>query len=508
VVKVRKSIVIDAPVTDVWRVLRDFNGHDRWHPAVSDSVVEDGVAADVVGAVRRFRLTDGSELCEQLLALSDRDWRLTYCLLEAPVPLMGYTAMIRLRPVTDRNATYWEWSSEFHPPEQRRDELVRLVAEEIYAAGFAAIRQLFQQGGAPAGAYRSGAVAAPPPAADAGLDAPVSAAGAAAAPTRAIVVAHHGGPEVLQLREVVLPPLNWGEVRIAQRLVGVNFIDVLCRNGTFDLLVPPGVPGMEAVGAVEALGPGVTGLAIGQRVAYACPPLGAYCERRNMPAELLVPLPDDISDETAAAGLLKGTTASFLVGDVHPLRRGEVALIHAAAGGVGQILLQWVRHLGATAIAVVSRDDKARVIAPYGADAVIVTAREDLADEVQRLTAGKGADVAFDAVGSDTFAASLAALASPGHLVSYGEASGPIGSTDIGRLASKSVTLSRPNYRHFTDTAEKRARHAERFFGLVRAGVIRVAPPRRYRLAEAAQAHRDLESRQSVGSLVLGVAER
>ena len=491
-------------------MLRDFNGHDRWHPAVSDSVVEDGVPADVVGAVRRFRLADGSELCEQLLALSDRDWRLTYCLLEAPVPLMGYIAMIRLSPVTDGNATYlgvaFRVPSAGAAPRRARPtggggNLRRRLRRDPAA---------FQQGGAPAGAYRSGVVAAPPPAADAGLDAPVSAAAARPphrpAPSSSRITAV---PRCFSCAKSCCRLSNRGEVRIRPCAWSASTSST-CFAATAPsiFLLPPGVPGMEAVGAVEALGPGVTGLAIGQRVAYACPPLGAYRERRNMPAELLVPLPDDISDETAAAGLLKGTTASFLVGDVHPLRRGEVALIHAAAGGVGQILLQWVRHLGATAIAVVSRDDKARAIAPYGADAVIVTAREDVADEVQRLTAGKGADVAFDAVGSDTFAASLAALASPGHLVSYGEASGPIGSTDIGRLASKSVTLSRPNYRHFTDTADKRARHAERFFGLVRAGVIRVAPPRRYLLAEAAQAHRDLESRQSVGSLVLGVAER
>ncbi|ODT15034.1 MAG: hypothetical protein ABS57_14175 [Mesorhizobium sp. SCN 65-12] len=321
--------------------------------------------------------------------------------------------------------------------------------------------------------------------------------------TKAVVVERHGGPEVLQLRDVALPPLAPEEVRIRHSVIGVNFIDVYCRTGYFDLLQPPGVPGMEAAGVIEAVGTGVSGFAPGDRVAYACPPVGAYCERRNMRPDLLVHLSDDIADDIAAASLLKGVTASFLLHDVHAVRAGSVVLIHAAAGGIGQLLVQWARHLGATVIATVSSDDKARVVERLGAHHVVVYSREDFTDAVMRLTGGAGADVIYDAVGKDTFAGSLAALAVRGHLVSFGQASGPVGSHDIGRMASRSATISRPNYGHYTDTPEKLAPHVTRFFGALRQGVLRVESPTRYELARAADAHRDLEARRTTGALVL-----
>ena len=259
---------------------------------------------------------------------------------------------------------------------------------------------------------------------------------------------------MLEFKEMALPAPGPGEVLIRHTAIGVNFIDVYCRTGYFDLLTPPGVPGMEAAGVVEAAGPGVA-LSPGDRIAYAGPPVGAYAERRVMSAELLVRLPDDISDETAAAGLLKGVSASFLLHDVHPVRAGQVVLVHAAAGGVGQLLVQWARDLGATVIATVSSDDKARVAERLGADHIIIYTRENFADAVMRITAGRGADVIYDAVGADTFAGSLEAMATRGHLVSFGQASGPVGNWDIGRFASKSITVSRPNYGHYTDTREK-----------------------------------------------------
>ncbi len=205
-----------------------------------------------------------------------------------------------------------------------------------------------------------------------------------------------------------------------------------------------------------------------------------------MAPDLLVHLSDDISDEIAASSLLKGVAASFLLHEVHPVKPGDTVLIHAAAGGVGQFLVQWAKHLGATVIATVSTDDKARVAQSRGADHVVVYSRDNFAEAVMRLTGGRGANVVYDAVGKDTFADSLAALAVRGHLVSFGQASGPVGDWDIGRFASKSVTVSRPNYGHFTDTPEQLAIHVGRFFGAVRQGVISVDPPTRYRLEDAA----------------------
>jgi NADPH:quinone reductase-like Zn-dependent oxidoreductase len=308
---------------------------------------------------------------------------------------------------------------------------------------------------------------------------------------------------VLELKEIALPAPGPGEVLVRHTAIGVNFIDVYCRTGYFDLLKPPGVPGMEASGVIEETGPGVATVARGDRVAYAGPPLGAYCERRVMSAELMVRLPAEIFDDVAAASLLKGVSASFLLHDLHTVRAGQVVLVHAAAGGIGQLITQWARALGAEVIATVSSDEKARVAERRGAHHVIVYSRENFVEALMRMTSGHGADVVYDAVGADTFAGSLEALAVRGHLVSFGQASGPVGSWDIDRFASKSVTLSRPNYGHFTDTREKLLPHVERFFGMVRQGRIVVEPPTRYPLARAADAHRDLEGRRSTGSLVL-----
>ncbi|MDQ0390960.1 zinc-binding dehydrogenase [Labrys monachus] len=503
-VQVRQSTIIDAPVDEVWRILRDFNGHDRWHPAVGRSEIDHGDPVDAIGAIRHFWLADGSELREQLLSLSDADRSFTYCLLEAPIPLMDYVATVRLRPVTDGSRTFWEWSSRFNPPASRREELVGLVTRDIYQAGFVAIKRRF---GRTAPAPRAPALPAgrpqrfdPEPA----IARPVPAQ-TGSVPTRAIVVERYGGPEVLRLQAIDLPPPAPGEVRLRHTVIGVNFIDIYCRTGYFDLLKPPGIPGMEAAGLIEAVGPGVEGFAVGDRVAYACPPVGAYCERRNMAPDLLVHLSDDIPDEIAAAGLLKGVTASLLLHDVHRLVPGSVVLIHAAAGGVGQLLVQWARHLGATVIATVSTADKARIAERHGAHHVILYSQEDFAAAVMRITEGRGADVVFDAVGNDTFGASLAALAIRGHLVSFGQASGPVGDWDIGRFASKSLTVSRPNYGHYTDTPERLRPHVERFFRALREGIVRVDAPTRFSLSEAAEAHRLLETRQTTGSLVLVV---
>ncbi len=509
-VRIRESTVIDAPIEDVWRILRDFNSHESWHPAIAQSHIEDGMAGHAVGAVRNFRLADGGRLREQLLRLDDVAHELTYCILEAPLPLHDYVSTICLKPVTDGDRTFWSWESQFAPPPHRAVELADLVANGIYRAGFEAIRQAFAS--QPRRVMRPGegsARSARPlvsPAPAEPLPAPALSRPVATGPSDqigAIVVDRHGGPEVLALRRTSLPPPGPDEVRIRHTAIGVNFIDVYCRTGYFDLLPIPGTPGMEAAGVIEATGSNVSGWRKGQRVAYACPPVGAYAQARNMSPELLVRLPDDISDEAAAAGLLKGVTASFLTQEVATVRPGDIVLIHAAAGGVGQMLVQWARHLGATVIATASTDAKAAIASRLGADRVIVYSREDFAAAVMHATAGHGADIIFDAVGADTFDASLTALAVCGHLVSFGQASGPIGMREIGGLASKSVTLSRPNYGHYTDTGKKLGRQVERFFELLRRGVLTISPPTIYALSQAAQAHRDLESRRTTGSIIL-----
>ncbi|KJS14739.1 MAG: hypothetical protein VR78_09735 [Hoeflea sp. BRH_c9] len=313
----------------------------------------------------------------------------------------------------------------------------------------------------------------------------------------------HGGPEVLQFRQVEVPAPGPGQVRIRQTYAGVNFIDVYCRTGYFDLLKPPGVPGMEAAGMVESVGAGVTHLSPGDRVAYACGPVGAYTSCRTMDCELVVRIPDWFSDEIAAAGLLKGVTAGFLLHDLVTVQPGQHVVVHAAAGGVGSLLVQWARAIGAHVIATVSTHDKAVKARQLGADDVIIGRGADFVEAVMEITKGKGAEIIYDAVGRDSFDWSIAALAIRGHLVSFGQASGPIGEKDIGALASKSVTLSRPNYGHYTGTSALMRMQSERLFDGLQRGLVRIDPSAVYQLADAARAHDDLENSRTIGSIVL-----
>jgi NADPH:quinone reductase len=285
--------------------------------------------------------------------------------------------------------------------------------------------------------------------------------------------------------------------------IGVNFIDIYCRRGTFDLVPPGGVLGMEAAGVVESVGPGVGNVRVGDRVAYACAPPGAYASMRTMRADLLVRLPETISDETAAALLLKGVSAGFLLHDVAHVRAGETILVHAAAGGVGRILSRWAKALGATVIGATSSDTKAKEAKRAGCDHVAVTSREDFARAALDFTSGRGVDVVFDAVGKDTFERSVECLAARGRLISFGQASGDVGAYSIDRLANRSATVSRPNYVHYTDTSEKMILQSGRLFEAIRSGAVGAERPRVYPLASAAAAHADLEGRRTTGSLVL-----
>ncbi|MDZ7839904.1 MAG: SRPBCC family protein [Gammaproteobacteria bacterium] len=494
-IKVRRSTVIDAPVSAVWAVLRDFNGHDKWHPAVAQSTLEEATCADEIGAVRHFRLTSGERLREKLLSLSDRQHSFRYAIVDSEVPLHDYVAEVQLKPVTDGDRTFWSWSSKFNSPAGRERELAKLVAENVYEAGFEAVRGRVEAPARTTPATGRSYISDPRPA--------TGPATTEAIPGTAMIIDRYGGADELHPAAVSAPPPGPGEIRMRQTAVGVNFIDVYCRTGYFGLLQPPGAPGMEATGEVIDVGEGVRRLSPGQRVAYACPPVGAYATVRTMDAGLVVPLPDFIDDVTAAGGLLKGMTAEFLLHRVHPLKAGETVLIFAPAGGVGRLLCQWAAHLGATVIGATSSEEKARAARDAGARHVILPGEASLEAQVRGLTGGRGVDVIYDAVGRDSFDHSVAALAPRGHLVSYGQASGDIGARDIGALAASSVTLSRPNYVHYTDTPEKVAAITERLFDAIRRQVIRIEVGHRYKLSEAAAAHRALENRQTTGSIVL-----
>lgn len=322
--------------------------------------------------------------------------------------------------------------------------------------------------------------------------------------SKAIRIHQTGGPEQMRWEDVEVGAPAPGQVLLRQTAVGLNYIDVYHRTGLYPLPAMPAVLGMEAAGVVEAVGSGVTGVRPGQRVAYASPPVGAYAERRLMPADRLVLLPDDIDDVQAAGMMLQGMTAQYLLRRTYRVQPGDAILVQAAAGGVGQILCQWGRHLGAVVIGTVGSDEKAKIAREAGCAHVIVYSRENFAEKVREITGGAGVAVVYDGVGKSTFEGSLNSLAMLGMLVSYGNASGPVPPFEPAILSQKgSLFFTRPTLMHYTAKAEDLQASARELFDVVGSGAVRIAVSQTYPLSEAAQAHRDLEARKTTGSTVL-----
>ncbi len=319
---------------------------------------------------------------------------------------------------------------------------------------------------------------------------------------RAIRILETGGPEVLKLETVEVGDPGPGQARVRHSYVAVNFIDIYFRKGTYPMPLPNGL-GSDAVGVVEAVGPGVTDIRVGQRVGYLLGPQGAYSDVRVMPADVLIPLPDGVSDRSASALMMKGMTAQYLFRQVFPLKGGETILYHAAAGGVGLVACQWARALGVTMIGTVSSDEKAEIAKAHGCTHTIVTSRENISERVRELTDGRGVPVAYDSVGKDTLMASLDSLQPRGTLVSNGTSSGPV-VIDTTLLAVKgSIWVTRPAMIHYATPRSHMLAMADELFSLVLAGKITGEPRQSFALAEAAQAHRALESRATTGATVL-----
>jgi len=318
----------------------------------------------------------------------------------------------------------------------------------------------------------------------------------------AIRFSETGGPEVLRLEMVAVGEPGPGQARVRHRYVAVNFIDIYFRTGRYPLPLPNGL-GSDAVGVVEAVGPGVTEVRAGDRVGYLLGPQGAYADVRVMPADVLIPLPDGISDRSASTLMMKGMTVQYLFRQVYPLRGGETILFHAAAGGVGLIACQWARALGVAMIGAVGTDEKADIARANGCAHTIVTTREDIAARVREITDGKGVPVVFDSVGKDTLQASLDSLQPRGVLVSNGTSSGPV-VIDAMQLAVKgSLWLTRPAMIHYATPRTHMLQMAEELFGLVLASKISSEPSNFFPLEEAAEAHRLLEARKTTGATVL-----
>jgi NADPH2:quinone reductase len=310
-----------------------------------------------------------------------------------------------------------------------------------------------------------------------------------------------GGPEVLRWEEVAVPAPAAGELQVRHRAIGLNFIDVYHRTGVYPIGLPA-VIGSEAAGVVEALGPGVSGFKAGDRVAYA-PLIGAYCELRNLPAERAIPLPAAIADEQAAGMMLKGMTARAILRRAYPVKRGDRVLVHAAAGGVGLILCQWAKSLGATVLGTVGSEEKAALAKANGADHAILYRQTDFVPAVKELTGGEGVNAVFDGVGRDTFLKSLQCMAAFGTIVSFGQASGRVEPLDIIALRDKALYATRCSLAiHVTKRADL-LESANDLFAAVQGGAVKIAVRRRYALKDAVQAHRELEARATDGSSIL-----
>jgi NADPH:quinone reductase len=322
---------------------------------------------------------------------------------------------------------------------------------------------------------------------------------------RVIRVHKPGGPEVLQLEEVDLPPPGEGEVLIRHTAIGVNLIDVYHRTAeSGQYAIPrPSPLGVEAAGLVEAVGPEVTNVKVGDRVAY-CMAIGAYSDARIVPAWRLVPIPDGVGDEAAAAVLMKGATAYYLLHDIWKVQRGETVVVHAAAGGVGRLMAQWASHLGATVIGTVGSREKAPVAEAAGCAHVIVLSEHDFETATKKITGGRGVDVVYDSIGVETFERSLNVIRPLGMIVSYGQASGPVPPFDISKLAQRgSIFLAKPTLATFTSTREGAERLTRGVFDALLAGAIAAEIGHTAPLAQVADIHRALEARKTTGSIVL-----
>ncbi len=324
--------------------------------------------------------------------------------------------------------------------------------------------------------------------------------------SHAIVIHEFGGPEVLKWEPFDPGSPGPGEVLLRHDAVGLNYIDVYHRTGFYPLGDLPAVPGMEGAGRIEAVGEGVTDFKEGDRVAYASPPPGSYSERRRMPANRVIALPESVSTRQAAAMMLQGMTARYLLHGCYPVGPGDWILIHAAAGGVGLIVCQWAKYKGATVIGTVGSPEKAELAKRHGCDYPILYNTEDFVDRVRTITDGRGVDVVYDSVGKTTFMNSLDCLRPKGMLVSFGQASGPVPPFDVGVLSSKgALFLTRPTLMTYTSHREDLLAHAGDLFDVIGSGVVSVDIRQVYPLREAEAAHRDLEARQTRGSSIFEV---
>ena len=491
-IRVIRSAVIDAPIERVWAVLRDFNSHYQWHPAVAGSQMENDLDGDVVGGVRRFSLVDGAEIREQLLHHSDRDTTITYSILDSSLPLLDYVATLRLKPVTDGNQTFWDWRAQFRAPGDRAAELENLLGRQVYEAGFTGMRTFLAEQDAPS--------QVPP----GKVDTPVimSAAGEHL-PSKAVVVTAAGGPAFMSLEDVTVPVPDPLQVRIRQTAIAVNDSDLEYRWGVSAGANFPATPGVEGVGEIIDVGEQVNGLFPGDRVAYMSRTDGAYAQIRCIDAGACIPLPDSLSDLEASV-LLKGATAALLLSRVFRADSQATILVQAVTDGVGHLLCQWAKSLDLTVIGTVSTADEARFSRDRGCDyPLVVNDGSALAADVMRITNGRGVDYWVHRNGAYGLDEAVACLSRCGHLAVLGirdeQKAIPL---DLNRLKQRSATVSAPLCLDYFDDRTYLQRIAHQLFAKIQHRTI-IPAIETFPLDQVAEAHNRMEARQTMGAIVL-----
>ncbi len=492
-VSVARSAIIDAPVKTVWNELRDFNGHHLWHPAISHSEMENGLEGDVVGGVRRFTLTDGAELREQLLRHSDLEQSYTYCILDSPLPLRDYVATVQLRTVTDGNRTFWSWKSTFHVPANRRDELEQLVSQGVYENGFSGFRRYLADKHETAGeesAFAKPPLAKTPIATDESL------------PAEAVDVKAFGDPSVMSLEKVTVPPPQPHEIRIRQAAIGVNYLGIKHRTGIAPGFRPPGTIGVEGSGEIIDVGNAVSGFFPGDRIAYVNKSPGSYSTILCIEANRCIPVPKDVTSDHAAL-ILKGFTAGLLLCHVFNVTPGSTILIQSVAGGLGHLLSQWAKSLNLTVIGTVSNNEKARFARDQGCDyPLVVENSAGLVSEVVRITNGHGVDYLAYNGKSEDVEETLDCMARFGHCAVVGDRDGRTMTVDVKILKRRSLTLSVPVCFDYAENRSLFQRLTHSFFDRLEKRVL-IPAVESFPLSEVGTVHTRIENRQNTGAVLL-----
>lgn len=487
--KVIRSAVIDAPLERVWAVLRDFGGHGRWHPDLTFCQVENELDGDVVGCVRRLRVGDQDEMREQLLRHSDLDHSYAYAVLDSPLPILDSVTSLTLKPVSDSGQTFLHWSAEFRISKSRADELNAWMGR-IFEAGFSGLRSYLAD------------ETEPSPRTSVAVEEPVLAAPGETLSSRAVIVESDGGPDDMALRELGVAAPEAGQVRIRQKAVAVNRLDILQCRGLAEGFELPGTPGLEGVGEIIDVGPQVDGLYPGDRVAWLGRKPDAYAEICLRDAQECIHLPDGV-DDLQASTLLKGLSAEILLGRVFRAGAGASIMIESVSGGMGHVLCQWARSLNMVVLGTADTEEQARFARDCGcAHPIILEDDRPLADEVMRITNGKGVDYWVYNGRKLDLDQSLAGMARFGHLTIMDASGDQLTTLEMDRLKKRSMTVSCQDVLHYLPDRLYVQRSAQNYFMKLLSGainpVVETLP-----LSQAGEAHQKIEAGLDLGALAL-----